>query len=80
METENVYFNWKFSPEEREYCTNSPVVEKVFAEPGDYLVTLNATNPGRFILWSFILNFKVPSKILAEDILFFFFLIIFLIK
>ena len=50
METENVYFNWKFSPEEREYCTNSPVVEKVFAEPGDYLVTLNATNPGRFIL------------------------------
>ena len=47
MVTENVYFNWKFS-EEEEYYTNSPVVEKVFNEPGDFIIILNATNPGKF--------------------------------
>ena len=46
MVTDNVYFNWKFL-EKEEYCTNSPVVEKVFKESGDYLVSLNIINPGK---------------------------------
>ena len=52
MATENVYFNWKFSEEERVHCTNSPLVEKVFTDRGDYLVVLNATNPGRWSSFS----------------------------
>ena len=49
MVTDNVYFNWKFT-EQDVYCTNSPIVEIVYQESGDYLVSLNITNPGKVFL------------------------------